>query len=240
MWIGATTHKNVLGEVCMISGIFFVWSILRHSGKRRFVDFGFLLIALWLLGGSESYTSITAILTFLVGVGLVCFLGIGKSRVEYLKRYLVAASIVLVIGLLGIGFAVETFSGKSVFATGLKASGRDTTLTGRTELWEDMLNVASKHPIGGVGYGSFWIGNLGNDLWERHIWRPTQGHNGYLDVYVELGIAGVCFLMLVVISSFRQITRTFESHFEYGRFRFTILVVLLLHNITESSFERSQ
>ena len=49
MWIGVTLHKNVLGEVCMISGIFFVWSILRNSGKRRFVDFGFLLMTLWLL-----------------------------------------------------------------------------------------------------------------------------------------------------------------------------------------------
>ena len=238
MWLGVTTHKNVLGEVCMISGIFFVWSIFRNSGMRRFVDIGFLLIALWLLGGSESYTSITAILTFLVGVGLVCFLQMAKSRAEYLKQYLAAVSIVLVVGLLGTGFAVQTFSGQSIFATGLKASGRDSTLTGRTELWQDMLEIASKRPIGGVGYGNFWIGNLGNDLWEKHIWRPTQGHNGYLDVYVELGIAGVSVLFLVIISSFRQITRTFEYDFEYGRFRFVFLVVLLLHNITESSFLR--
>lgn len=238
MWIGVTTQKNVLGEVCMISGIFFVWSILRDSGKRRFVDFGFLLMAIWLLRGSGSYTSITAILTFSVGIGLLLFLQSGKSRVKYLKKYLVVASIVLAVGLLGTGFAVETFSGKSFFETGVKASGRDTTLTGRTELWEDILNIASNHPMLGVGYGSFWIGNLGNDLWEKHIWRPSQGHNGYLDVYAELGIVGVCFLFLAIISSTRQIIRTFGSHFEYGRLRLALLLVILVHNITESSFLR--
>ena len=238
MWIGVTTHKNVLGEVCMISGIFFVWSILRDSGMRRGVDIAFLLVSLWLLGGSESYTSITAILTFCVGVGLVCFLQTAKSRVEFLKQYLVVASIVVVVGLLVAGFTAQTFSSRSIFSAGLRASGRDSTLTGRTELWQDMLDIGSKRPIGGVGYGNFWIGNLSDDLWDRHIWRPTQGHNGYLDVYLELGIAGVCILFLVVISSFRQIIRTFEYDFEYGRFRFVFLVVLLLHNMTESSFLR--
>ena len=36
MWTGITTHKNALGEVCMTAGIFFVWSMLRNSGKRRY------------------------------------------------------------------------------------------------------------------------------------------------------------------------------------------------------------
>ena len=139
---------------------------------------------------------------------------------------------------LGTIFAVNGFSGKSFFALGVEASGRDTTLTGRTELWEDILTIASDHPILGVGYGSFWIGDLGNNLWERHIWKPGQGHNGYLDVYVELGIIGVFFLLLIIISSFRQIVWTLKSNFEYGRFRLVFLLVILLHNIAESSFLR--
>ena len=238
MWTGVTIHKNLLGEVCMISGIFFVWSILRNRGMRRFIDFGFLLMALWLLRGSGSHMSITAIVAFSFGIGSLFALQIGRSRVKYLKKYLVTASIVLAVGLLGAGLAVEAFSGKSFFATGVQASGRDTTLTGRTELWQDILNIASNHPMLGAGYGSFWIGNLGNNLWERHVWKPSSGHNGYLDVYVELGIVGVFFLLLVIISSFRQIVRTFESNFEYGRFQLVFFLMILLHNIAESSFLR--
>ena len=188
--------------------------------------------------GPGSHTSNTAILVFSIGIGLLFFLQIVRSRPKYLRKYLVVASILFALVLLGTGFAVEAFSGKSFFAAGVEASGRDTTLTGRTELWEDILNIASDHPILGVGYGSFWIGDLGNDLWERHIWRPTQGHNGYLDVYVELGIVGVFFLLLIIISSFRQIIRTLKSNFEYGRFRLVFLLVILLHNIAESSFLR--
>lgn len=238
MWTGVTLHKNVLGEVCMVSGIFFLWSILRNSGKRRLVDFAFLLMALWLLRGPEYHTSKSALLAFSIGIGFLLFIQILRSRPKYVRRYLLGAGILSTIVFLGTIFAIEGFSSKSFLALGVEASGRDITLTGRTELWENILNIASDHPVLGVGYGSFWVGDLGNDLWERLSWRPSSGHNGYLDVYVELGLVGVFLLLLIIISGFKQIVWTLKSNFEYVGFRLVFLLVILFHNISESSFLR--
>ena len=100
-----------------------------------------------------------------------------------------------------------------------------------------MVAIAADSPILGVGYGSFWIGNTHN-LWDGHFWKPAQGHNGYIDVYLELGIVGLFLLGGVLVSSYKRIMRLFIDHFEMAVLRFVWLLVILIHNFTESTFLR--
>ena len=236
MWLGVTVQKNNLGELCMINGIFFAWSIIKNRGRQRYIDFVYLLMSLFLLNGSQHHSSATSSLTFLLGLCLLFSLQILRQRLKNIFRYFFIFIFIFAGLLLFSKFAVEVFTGKTLMTVGVEAAGRDLTLTGRTELWQDMLKIASKHPFLGVGYGNFWIGNLGNDLWKKHIWHPAQGHNGYIDIYVELGIVGLFLFSLFVISSLKNIIHTFDSNFEYGKVRFVLFIVILLHNITESYF----
>lgn len=239
MWVGVTTHKNELGQVAMIAGIYFVIEIMRNWRKwswrsmSMWIYILLLVMTLWVLIGSPTSRSTTSMFLFIVGVILFSALHYMKSKAAYIGRYLVLGS--FLIGIFYVGF--QAFTDKSVVTSAVEASGRDTTLTGRTELWDDLLHIASAHPILGVGYGSFWIGNT-SGLWDKHIWGPTQGHNGYIDVYLELGITGLLVFGGLMLSTYRNILNEFKQNFDFAAFRLTLLIIILCHNLTESSFLR--
>jgi exopolysaccharide production protein ExoQ len=238
MWVGITTHKNTLGQVAMIGGIYFVLELIRNWRQRRMlvklVYFGYLGLILWLLRGAPSHRSNTAIFGLAIGITVLFGLQFLKGRVAYLRRYFVlAAAAAALVFLLAA-------ADRSLLAAVTSASGRDVTLTGRTDLWTDLLDIAAKHPILGVGYGSFWIGNTHN-LWEKHMWGPTQGHNGYIDVYLELGVVGLLVLAAVIIAAYFGALDRMTANFRQGgqgMLHFAWLTVIVIHNVTESSYLR--
>ena len=237
MWVGITSHKNVLGGIVMTGAIYFIFELVRNRAdwKKKCIYIAYLLMALWLLKGSSASRSNTAIMLLFVGVALLFALHFVKSRIAHPQQLIIFFILILVPVISSI-VLLEVF-GQSVVAAGIEVSGRDSTLTGRTDLWSDVLKIAHNSPIFGVGYGSFWIGNTHN-LWAKHFWGPTQGHNGYIDVYLELGIIGLLLLAGLVISAYRSVLRLLADNFEYGAIHFTWLTVVLLYNITESSFLR--
>jgi O-antigen ligase len=189
-----------------------------------------------LLLASPVNKSNTSIALFILGVLLLFGLYSMKSKIAELNRYVVSCVVIVGIVLSGIAFFHEDVA-QSVVTASVQASGRDMTLSGRTDMWSDLLTIASDNPILGVGYGSFWIGNTHN-LWEKHLWRPTQGHNGYIDVYLELGVIGLILLGGVVLSAYKDILKVLATDFEQGALRFLWLILIVLHNVTESSFLR--
>ena len=65
MYAGATTSKNMLGVLCLVSGLFFFWdTVTRWSDRKErqtkriiLVNGAFLAMTLWLLNLSNSATS---------------------------------------------------------------------------------------------------------------------------------------------------------------------------------------
>jgi exopolysaccharide production protein ExoQ len=233
-WIGVTTHKNSLGQVAMISGVYFIWNIIRGRGKRLWVDFLLLIMTLWLLRGPDASSSKTSIVIFFVGLGLLLVLHLMRSNLTLTKRFTVIVIFLVTFSSLMIPFA--TYS--SLVSSTIEAIGRDKTLTDRSDLWADLFNIASLHPFVGVGYGSFWIGDLTHNLWEKHTWMPKQGHNGYIDVYLELGWVGLVLLIGVIVVAYKSILKMFEFNAGLGKLQLILLTMVLLNNITESSFLR--
>lgn len=237
IWNGATPQKNVLGQVAMVAAIYFLFEVFRNPRSRRvLVDGAFLLMAGWLLKGSPSYRSNTSILGFAFGASLLVGLTVLRSKIVDIHRHLGVVLVALAL-LFGAFQLVQTVGNVSFLSAGIEASGRDATLTGRTDLWNDLLRIAAERPLLGVGYGAFWIGNPHN-LWDVHLWNPTQGHNGYLDVYVELGGVGVALLVCLIIASFRAVMALMVTNFEQGMLHFIWLSILVCHNVTESSYLR--
>jgi O-antigen ligase len=73
----------------------------------------------------------------------------------------------------------------------------------------------------------------------RTIWTPiTQSHNGYIDIYLELGVVGLILLAGVIRETFKGIRASLSADFYYGTLRWVFICLLLLHNVTESSFAR--
>ena len=233
MWIGVTTHKNSLGQLVCVSAIFFAWVFLsKHYKKLFFFDIPVFLMALWLLNGSKTATSRTSFGVFLYATGVLLLLKVIKTHVNVVR----ALGLFVFVGFFVGTVLTQHFASSNLIPWLINQTGGDPTLTGRTFLWDELMRIGSHRMIFGSGYGGFWIGNIGNQLWETFTWRPGQAHNGYIDVYIDLGLIGVILLIGFIISSFRNIVKDLSFDSEYGKFRMMMLVTVLIYNVTESSF----
>jgi exopolysaccharide production protein ExoQ len=242
MWTGLTTHKNNLGQVAMSSGLFFSWQVVRNwTRKKLTLDLLLLGLTFWVLRGSKNSHSSTAILGYIVGLSVLFGLQLIKRKAAHSKRIILSGAITLALLAPFVYVATDAFDTTPADLV-LTATGRDATLTDRTYLWADVLENAKKSPVIGVGFGAFWVGHLGYAMypfpnWSRVTpeWRPKQGHNGYLDVYVDLGVIGVALVVLVIGSAFAGALSDLQNEFELGRLRLMLLSSIVMNNVTESS-----
>jgi O-antigen ligase len=237
MWTGTTIHKNVLGQVVMTGSLYFIFELLRKRWNTTSALYvAYLLMAAWILRGGGTHRSNTAILGVVIGTLVLVCLHLLRSRAARIRRYLAAAAFVAAC-LVVVFQAYEAITDESVLSVAVTASGRDVTLTGRTDLWADLWRIAWERPIAGVGYGAFWIGNTHN-LWDIHLWGPTQGHNGYLDVFLEIGAIGFVLLVGAIVAAGRRLLTALASNFEQAALHLTFLIVIVIHNVSESSYLR--
>jgi O-antigen ligase len=118
----------------------------------------------------------------------------------------------------------------------VQAVGRDSTLTGRTDIWKDVLPLTVS-PLFGAGYESFWLGPRLDKIWSKD-WgaRPNQAHNGYLEVYLDLGWVGLFLLGLVMIWGYSGIVSMLRSYSTIGRLKLAFFAVAAAYNLTEHGF----
>jgi len=240
MWVGVTTHKNQLGALCLVCALFFVWNTMAEWREKKIsIDTVFLCLALWLLYGSSTSESKTSILSLVIGISILMGLNIMKSNPKAIGKHASVGILLVAIFLLVLQFAVSALTQESLLSLASRALGRDATFTGRTLLWRDLIKIGSRHSIIGVGFGGFWkLGNLTHNLWDEFGWKPQIGHNGYIDVYIELGLVGLFLLTMVVLFAYRNAKEALSFDFEYGRFQMAFFLTILVNNISETSFLR--
>jgi O-antigen ligase len=245
MWTGLAMHKNNLGQVAMCSGLVSLWGVIQHWTKNKLtVDLVLFVLTLWVLRGSGTNHSSTAIIAFIAGLAVLLGLQLVRNRAAKARRIILTSIIALMV-LGSVASLVFTAFNTTPIGLVLEASGRDMTFTDRTYIWQDLLINAAKSPVLGVGIGAFWVGPIGYEIypldnWLRVTpwWRPHEGHNGYLDVYVELGGIGLALLILVIGSAFIGALDTLRYNFGLGSLRLALLVGVLMNNVAESSFLR--
>ena len=237
MWIGVTTHKNVLGYVILVCAMYFVNNLLvTWKSKKGFIDFLFLVMMLWIMvGTSDSKGSSTSLSALALGLIVLLAAHWGASNLMKLRKIIL--SIALAICFL---MAISQVLGGSFLEVVTSSMGRDVTLTGRTEIWDVALSVGPGNPVFGRGYGSFWIGETANQVWNNLTYHThfLQSHNGYIDIYLELGALGLIFLAGLIRSAWQNTGETLKTNIEYGMYRMAFLLAILLHNLTESSYGR--
>jgi O-antigen ligase len=113
-------------------------------------------------------------------------------------------------------------------------TGREMTLSGRTFLWKDLLAFRT-NPLIGVGFGSFWLGDRLNTIWSMYTWEPTESHNGFLNVYLELGYVGLLLLVGFISCAYQNIKKELVQNINYGRVRMGIFIIALWYNFTEDA-----
>lgn len=234
-WTGAVQYsgvgynKNSLGGLCLFLGSGYLWLLLEsvnNEHKRLMVllpTFILLAAILWLLTLSHSATSFAC---FLMGATLIVW-----TRIRFVQRRPILFHFPA-IGMIAISAGVLFFN-LSSFA--FEVLGKDSTLTDRTNLWDDLLKMA-KDPILGTGYESFWLGDRLEYIWSIYWWRPNQAHNGYIELYINLGWIGVALFTTILAVAYIQIARAIRSGDSYASLRLAWIVIAVVYNFTEASF----
>lgn len=230
-YTGATTNKNTLGVICLVSGLGALWRFIGvyRKGKssvrtKQLIAQGFLVaLALWLLWLTNSMTSISC---FAMAGSLIVMTNVrAVSRGRGLIHVLVGALLIIAFSplflALGLGF--------------VQMLGRDPTLTGRTEIWSLVLRLAG-NPFFGTGYESFWLGERVEKASAAFYYTLNEAHNGYIEVYLNLGWVGIAALATIVLAGYRDILRSIRQGQDAAKVRLAFFFVALSYSVTEAGF----
>lgn len=231
---GVTTNKNSLGLVVWVFSLGAVWNLhmlLRNKDafnrSRRLLAQGTLLaFGLMLLNLAHSATSISC---FVLGSALILATGL-----RLVRRSPVAVH-ALVLGLVAIGSLTFLLGGEGA---AVHALGRQTDLTGRTEIWKAVIQAAPD-PIFGVGFESFWISPAITKVYEALPgWHHglNTAHNGYIETYINLGWIGICLIALLLISGYRSSVASFRRNPDVGGLMLAYVATAAIYSITEAGF----
>ena len=227
-WRGIFFQKNGLG-VMMALGIATMQTRLAHThGRHRFALIAAMLLCFVLLLGSRSGTGLVTLLVLVVGVPLVLRLWTTKFRVP---------AILFTGTLLVLGFCANAAGIGPDQVLGL--IGRDTTLTGRTDVWTIATEHISERPLLGWGYRVFWEpdGPVHRYLLKDLGWEPDSAHNGYLEVALNFGLAGAVIFTTFLFQGLRRASRYLSAHGSgVGAWPLIAVLYAVVSNFAETSF----
>jgi exopolysaccharide production protein ExoQ len=227
---GVAGDKNVLGRLCLILGFFLFCHVLRTirlpasvQRRKELLLSGLLLWMIW-WNLIESASS-TALVALVVGMATLLALAMPCVNRRFIGAYALGAVLTL--------FALDSLFG--IYDTLLVVLSKDPTLTGRTKLWDDLFAM-DINPLVGVGFESFWLGERLEHLWSTHWWQPNEAHNGYLEVYLNLGSIGLLIIVVLLFVVYRKSRAKLLTDFEQGRQRLGFLAAFVLFSWTEAGF----
>jgi O-antigen ligase len=86
-----------------------------------------------------------------------------------------------------------------------------------------------EQPLLGYGVGSFWTTS------RRQLYDISDGHNGYLDVLLELGVVGLGLYSAWLLSCARWLHKTLTVDYDWASLAISFLIMTLVFNATEST-----
>jgi exopolysaccharide production protein ExoQ len=231
---GVSTDKNMLGALCLVYGaaVLFCFVGLWHQRNsrirnRRLVAYGVVLAMLfWLFSLAHSMTALSC---FCFASFLIVITGTFKIARKLSIVHL------LVTGIIGTAFSVLFLHIGEDAA--LAQLGRNSTLTGRTDIWSGLLQFAG-NPLVGTGYETFWLGERMTRIWQSGgiLLGINEAHNGYLEVYLNLGWIGVALLAALIVTGYRNVLATLRHDFDAATLKLAFFVLAIVYSFTEAGF----
>ena len=229
-WRGLFSHKNVAAPVMAafcFAGLYLYRRGWRWSGSLLFLA---AFVFMWNTGSKTT--------AGLVPVAIIFVVLPGMFNLRFLTGiFLCVAMVGMALGTLGIVFIEPLKHLANEYFPGL-------TYTGRTTIWQFAGGMLMKRPWTGYGYDSFWgtpfLLNQAQPFdraWDvRDI---VNGHEGYLDIAVIMGIPALCAaLMAFIVAPIFDYLRTpkLKENIYLADFFMTVLLFTALNAFLESFF----
>ncbi len=226
-WRGIFYHKNILGRICVLTFIISILQIRKGNGLQKGLWIGFAIVSVGLILYANSVTALITVISilFIMTVWIIlqrmgsCFID-KPTRLFYFAiigtNFFIPATVLLFLSLENV----------------LAIFGRDTQLTGRTDLWQRLLPYIWQNPILGYGFGTAFI-EIPNqtrlDSWMIHA------HNLFLEVWLQLGLGGLILTLFLIVQVFGESLRSFyKTGNEKSLFCLLFLIFVFIYSISES------
>ena len=231
-WVGVATDKNALGMLCLVFGLAaifrFVGLYRGEEGPRKkgpLIAQGVLIVlTLYLIRSADSATALSC---FLLGGGLMVFTSLSRvARKPAVLHFMVVSVLVAAFSAL----FLHVGSGM------VEDLGRESTLTGRTTIWHYALGMV-RNPVFGTGFESFWVGPRLEKMTVSIDQSVNQAHNGYIEIFLNLGWVGVALLAGLIVTGYRRIAPAVRRQTQAGSLRLAYWLVAIAYNFTEAGFK---
>jgi exopolysaccharide production protein ExoQ len=221
--------KNYLGECATLALLLSLHEML-YPGLRRVLAIIVIAIALFLIFEADSKTAL--------GLAIVSPALAGLTLIAARKMRLSPAIILLSIPLC---YAVlSSVSNFNMNRLSYMLYG-DSTLTGRTIIWDFASSEIARRPLFGWGYQSFWlVGPDAPSVVDAPGWIKVMpnAHNGYYDTTLEMGYVGYSLLIVFIIATLHAIGRVARRDPARAWLVLSLALYIICFNYLESLWMR--
>lgn len=222
---GVYTHKNQLGKAMILGMAMF----LAHAKSTRsttwwpWIGVGASFSLVLLARSSSSLLNGIVLMTIVLSAQVIQL----KGKNLFFSLLVLAASV----------FALSQW-----FLPMLEALvgflGKDMTLTGRTDIWPYSILKIQERPWLGYGFNGFWHGTDGEslDMILAVGWTVPNSHNGFIDLWLDLGFVGFSLFFLLLWSLIIKLVFILRYRFDWVYvWPLALIIYTVIINFTETS-----
>jgi exopolysaccharide production protein ExoQ len=190
---GVFVQKNTMARVIGVAVMVFAYLFLE-SRRYRLLYLAPLFLSIGLIVLSKSVTAV--IVTFLA----ISLLGFLKLRLRATQ----SVALFAFVSFLGLGATLFVLGHTdSIFAF----MGKDASLTGRTDLWQESIAAVLRRPLLGAGWDVFWMGPEADAIRSAVHWQTPHAHNAFLDLALNTGLVGLALFLASLYDCLRRAVR---------------------------------
>src|SRR5207248_2766953 len=115
----------------------------------------------------------------------------------------------------------------------------DSSLTGRTVIWDFASWEIDRRPLFGWGYQSFWlVGPDAPSIVDAPGWIKTMpnSHNGYYDTMLDMGYIGLALLVIFIFATLHAIGRVVDREPSRAWLLLSLALFVILTNFLETTW----
>ena len=219
-WHGHFIHKNGMAPFML-----FAILVISHFEDNRLRRWGAILVCLALIVLSQSTTSL------IVGSALLAF----SLLVRKLGRSPKGTRSFLLLTWSIIGMTVAALC-VTYLPTVVGAAGKDPTLSSRTIIWGNVIDVIGERPWIGYGIGGAWADASAEptrSILQGLGFTVFHSHNGYLEIALQLGVIGLVLFIAFVVAYCHTSLETLDLNRPLANFSLLYVALILLASISE-------
>ena len=222
-WIGIFHQKNIFGHVIAVAGVL---ALSQLTLRKRTVLKVLLAVGVCLAVIAKAKSQTAFVVIFTTAFFLFCLLAL-----RYRRRTLTTLG--SAIGLIASSLVVAALLNRDSLAGMV---GRNSNLTGRTDVWALVLESISRKPLLGYGFSDFWQTSYDSHRIDALLgWTVPSSHNVYIDIILQLGFIGFgLFCLAYGIAFARAISAMRSTDDPAARWPLAYLLLATVYGFSES------